>query len=60
MAECRIVSARTVVDPEERDRRLSRVYTLLLDLAARREAAERKSAGSESLLTTEDTLAAQG
>ena len=47
MAELKIVPVRTVVSPEERKRRLSRVYTILLDLAAQQEAAERVNAAKE-------------
>lgn len=59
MAELKIVPVRTVVSPEERKRRLSRVYTILLDLAAQQEAAERENAGNESASATEGTVAAQ-
>ena len=47
MAEIKIVPVRTVVSSEERKRRLSRVYTILLDLAAQQEAAERLNAAKE-------------
>jgi len=40
VAEPKIVPVRTVVSPEDRKRRLSRVYTILLDLAAQQEAGE--------------------
>jgi hypothetical protein len=40
MAEHKIVPVCTVIDLEERKRRLSRVYTILLDLAAQKESGE--------------------
>ena len=55
MSEGRILPVCTVTDPEERKRRLSRVYTILLDLAARQEAAERASAANELPSATEAT-----
>ena len=59
MAEPKIMPVRTVIDPKERKRRLSRVYTILLDLAALHEAAERESASIEHSAATEGTLVTQ-
>ena len=59
MAELKIVPVRTVVSPEERKRRLSRVYTILLDLAAQQEAAERVNAAKECSPVMEGAQAVQ-
>ncbi len=59
MAELEIVPVRTVLSPEERKRRLSRVYTILLDLAAQQEAAERASAGVARITQVEEVLPPQ-
>jgi hypothetical protein len=59
VAELKIVPVRTVVSPEERKRRLSRVYTILLDLAAQQEAAERLNAAKECSPAMDGAQAAQ-
>ena len=59
MAEPKIGPVCPIVDPEERKRRLSRVYTILLDLAAEQEAAERESADDGTPPGTVGTVAAQ-
>ena len=59
MTERKIMPVCTITDPEERKRRLSRVYTILLDLAAQQEAVEQESADSELPPATEGTLDVQ-
>ena len=54
MARRVVTLPRIEIDPEERKRRLSRVYTILLDLAAFAEAAERDSAGEPAQATVCD------
>ena len=43
MAKRVVILPRIEIDPEERKRRLSRVYTILFDLANRAEAAEQEN-----------------
>jgi len=59
VADLEIMPVRTVANPEERKRRLSRVYTILLDLAAQQEAAERASTARECSPVMEGVQAAQ-
>jgi hypothetical protein len=59
MAEPKIVPARAVIDPEKRKRRLSRVSTILLGLAALQEAAEQESACIKCSAAVEGPLVAQ-
>jgi hypothetical protein len=59
VAELKIVPVRTIVSPEERKRRLSRVYTILLDLAAQQEATERVNAAEECSPVMEGAQAVQ-
>jgi hypothetical protein len=59
VAEPKIVPVRTIIDPEERKRRLSRSYAILLDLTALQEAAERESADNDFSPATEGILVAQ-
>ena len=48
------------IDPEERKRRLSRVYTILLDLAHRSESAEQAGADEPILVAAGDVPATAG
>jgi len=60
MAKRVVTMPRIEIDPEERKRRLSRVYTILLDLANRAEAAERGNAGEVVQAAASDIPAAAG
>jgi hypothetical protein len=48
LTDYRIELVETVVDPAERRRRIGRVYSLLLDIARRKETADRESSGGDT------------
>jgi hypothetical protein len=59
VAERKIVPVCPPIDPEERKRRLSRVYTILLDLAAQQEAVDQDRATNESSPSTKGSAHAE-